>query len=252
MPIYFIVKGCFTATFLSLISFFLYNHSPEKWLQEYDASPSDPHYRTARRLRSFPHLLIHILFLSLFFFIAVGNGRSPVVFYHLLLYTPSLTLLFWSDLLNRVIPSQYLLLLFISGLSDGILSVFFDKKNSLPWGRFPDQILGLILCGGLFFLLFLILIRFKKDGELGFGDVKLLAVIGFCCGASGLLPVLGMSFFCAGIGSLYLLYQNKKKQPPEKPVHFAEDPAFIPLAPFLCIFLFLYQFFRESFFYFIL
>ena len=230
----------------SFIIRFAYNHTPEKWLQEWNASLEDPAFRSALRLDSLYRFTFLLGAVSLSFFFILAPDRDFLSASFLAVSLIPLSLLFLSDLLNRIIPHQYLFILLLTGLFD-----FFLKISSKDLGTFSswrhilsDKFLGAAVCGLFFSALAFTLHLAKKENSFGGGDLKLIIVAGFYCGARGILPVTALSFFAAGLYSLPAFLYNKfrkRKNPETEKKHFADDPSYIPLAPFFCVFLFLYQ-----------
>lgn len=111
------------------------------------------------------------------------------------------------DYLYYEIPNEYNALVFLLGIA------WAYKKAMLADGFVAALVLFLV-----FFLLMVI-----TKGQLGAGDVKLVAGLGWFLGKSSILPFLMYSFFVAAFVSVILLATKKKKK---------EDR--IPFGPFLC------------------
>ena len=245
---------------ISLFVFAIYNRIPDKWLQEWDANPDTPDFRKAKRLDHLPHFIVLSCISIAAIYIILNtqpdgslNNIENIVF--LLLIYPGLALLFISDLQNRIIPHQFLAYLLIIVICK---SIFFSFEYQ------PDQIfffngihfvkeigmklLESTLLSLFFFIPAFLFLRIKKTEAIGFGDIKLIFTCSMLCGIYGTFWIIAASFLFAGItGAVSYLYRYtktvKKKSLPrtqQAKTHFAEDPAYLPLAPFLTVFSFLY------------
>ncbi len=87
-----------------------------------------------------------------------------------------------------------------------------------------SAILGALTGGGIFFAIALLaLIIYKKEG-MGFGDVKLMAALGFIFGVKTILVVSLVSFFIGAIiGGILMIIKKKDGQ------------SYIPFGPFIVI-----------------
>jgi len=226
----------FIGAVISFGNFFLYNHTPEKWLQEWNADTSSPDYEKAQRLRPYPHLLLLFFILSLLSFFVLLKNTDFFSSFFLILFLFPLTLLFISDFFNRIIPHQYLFFLFIIDLCRWI--VFFSGDFSSSFLQIIFQkLLGGLICFIFFFLFFLLMRRLKKEEALGFGDIKLLTLGAFLCGIKALPLFLFLSFFLSSLFSIPFLIGRKKKK---------EPTPLIPLAPFISASLFFILYFEKE------
>ena len=245
---------------ISCLVFFIYNHIPESWLQEWDAIPCDPDYKKAKRLQLFSHLFL--LFIPSFiacclnlYGINTSDPRQIAYTAFLLCLYPVLCLLFISDLLNRILPHQFLITILVYSLGKTVIATFHNTDAT--GYRFSlllfFQKTGIgILCGlfisALFFLPSVLMYRIKQTEIIGFGDIKMIFVCTLLCGIPGILFVLCTAFLLAGMTILISWVFQKKKtitirskiKSSGKSVHFSEDPAFIPLAPFFMVSVFIY------------
>ena len=245
---------------MAFLIYYVYNRFPEKWLQEFDALPSDPNYRKAKRLVFIPHILV----LFVVSFLACGLtlyewslfpelGMDYTIL--LLLLYPILVLLFISDLKNRIIPHQILIALlivsiFMTGqytrqeaeLSTNSFSFYLFLQN------FGARLLAGICISVAVFLPFYIIGRIKKSECIGFGDIKLIFVCSLLCGAFGMLCALPLAFFSSALFMLISLAIGKLKKrhtspfsdATKKPLHFADNPKYIALGPFISTSVFIY------------
>ncbi len=152
-------------------------------------------------------LIFLIIFNLLIYF--VGNNITTYL-YTLIIF--SLAMVFSVDYRFELIPDEcHYIILFA-----GVINFFLNL--SLWW----DHLLGAIIGGAIFWGLGgLALIIFKKDG-MGFGDVKLMAALGFMFGIKDILVISLVSFFIGAIiGGLLLILRKK------------EATSYIPFGPFI-------------------
>ncbi len=131
-----------------------------------------------------------------------------------MLAIPMLMIVFSIDYRFQLIPDEahvYFLIL-------GIINMVFDISN------FGSYILGAIIGGGIFLLIAGFAIIFLKKEGMGFGDVKLMASLGFLFGAKNILAITLCSFFIGAIiGAALLIIKRKDKE------------SYIPFGPFIVI-----------------
>jgi prepilin peptidase CpaA len=82
-------------------------------------------------------------------------------------------------------------------LTYGGLAAALVSRAAMGWIEFRSGLMGLLIAGGMFLLLFLI-------GGMGGGDVKLMAAVGTWAGSTQALPVLITSAIVGGL--LAVLY----------------------------------------------
>lgn len=100
----------------------------------------------------------------------------------------------------------------------GVINLIINIKL---WYSF---LIGMVIGGGIFYTLSLLaVIIFKKEG-MGFGDVKLMAALGFLFGIKNILVITLVSFFLGAIIGILLITLNKKNV-----------DSYIPFGPFIVI-----------------
>ena len=121
----------------------------------------------------------------------------------------TLICIFCTDLEHMEIPDELQIMILILALIS-MLSNNVDAK---------DRVLGFLIGGGLFALIYYIFLFIKKKEGLGFGDVKLMAVAGLLLGAyNTILTIILSSVF----GAIILLILNiSKKEGSNKEYPFA-------------------------------
>lgn len=99
------------------------------------------------------------------------------------------------------------------------LHVLMQVRMPLPIVQFMSSIIGLLVGGGLLYL-----IAWISRGGMGGGDIKLTAAIGAFLGWENVLWSLGVAFLIGGIVALILLVSGLKKR---------KDP--VPFGPFIAL-----------------
>lgn len=149
------------------------------------------------------------LFNSLAFFC-----ESIILAYLYAIVSVALLIAFSVDYRFQLIPDEvHIIILFAA-----IINFFMDINN---WWNY---LIAAIIGGGIFWLLgVLSIVIFKKEG-MGFGDVKLMASLGFMFGIKKILVITLISFFFGAIiGSILLIIKKK------------EADGYIPFGPFIVI-----------------
>lgn len=150
--------------------------------------------RYCHKKLSFQYPLVEFVtgVLFLFLFITKFYIWQNYFYLYLVIFTAGLGILI-SDLKYTIIPDEYTLVLFISGLILNLHSL----ANLLP---------GIILSTATFYLLY----RLSKGRALGYGDVKLVFACATILSLSSLFLGLYIGFLTGGIVSAILLLTRKK------------------------------------------
>ncbi|HEV2404551.1 MAG TPA: A24 family peptidase [Ktedonobacterales bacterium] len=80
-----------------------------------------------------------------------------------------------------------------------LIALFFDHK------AFAGMLFGVVLCGGLFFLLYVLGFLLYHQEALGFGDVKLAVLVGLLAGWPGVVTALAVAALGGAAVSMLLL-----------------------------------------------
>ena len=92
------------------------------------------------------------------------------------------------------------------GMFSFSLENFFGVLNEVP---FLDSVFGLIMGGGILFLIAFLYIAVRKQEGMGMGDVKLLAMIGAFLGWKGVVFVMLVSSLLGTITGLSIILYKK-------------------------------------------
>ena len=155
------------------------------------------------------------IFLVLFNLMVYFLGGSYLIYLYTIVCV-ALAITFSVDFRYQLIPDEVHILLAIVGVVNFLFNL--TLKGLL------NQILGAVIGGGIFFLISLLsLLILKKEG-MGFGDVKLMAALGFIFGVKNIIVITLVSFIIGAIvGSIFLIVINK------------ESDGYIPFGPFIAI-----------------
>jgi leader peptidase (prepilin peptidase)/N-methyltransferase len=140
-----------------------------------------------------------------------------------LFFTSSLIVISFIDLKWQIIPD----VISIPGIFFGLTASSF-----LPNLSFKDAIYGVLLGGGILFIVAYGYYLIKKKEGMGGGDIKLLAMIGAFLGWKAIFPVIFMASLTGSlVGIFWILVKRKDRY---LPIPFGP---FLALAAVLCIFL---------------
>lgn len=167
-------------------------------------------------------IIFAIFFNSLYY---TNNSIIMTLICSLIIF--SLMIVFSVDYRFELIPDECSL--FIGYVS--LISIIIFKGNII------DSIVGAIIGGGIFYLLGkLAIIIFKKEG-MGFGDVKLMFVLGLFFGIKDIIVITLVSFFLGAIISCIIMLFRKQGL-----------DSYIPFGPFIVIAAILLMYFDSQIF----
>lgn len=231
-----IIAGITIAGFLAgYLAVYVLNRMPAEWLTDYGETPDES--LTGPRIGKRPFILVlSVTFVLTFTFLAIQYDGP--------FYTISGMLILWllmligiSDYKYMIIPDQLVLGLAAAAL--GFIGLDFAALSAgLPpyfHQSYASPFLGALIGGGSLWLIGAIGSLLTKKEAMGFGDVKLLAAIGFLCGPRGILIVLAITILTSGIWFILLLLARKIKRDDNK-----------PLGPYIVAACALYLMFREQ------
>jgi leader peptidase (prepilin peptidase)/N-methyltransferase len=128
-------------------------------------------------------------------FLAAYLMFEPPVLYQRLVFGCAMIVLFVIDLEHRILPD----VITLPGILLGFALSFF-----MPPGWF-DSLLGIILGGGSLWLIGEVYFRLRHEEGMGFGDVKMLAMIGAFLGWKLMLLTLVLSSFLGSVIGLGMI-----------------------------------------------
>ena len=140
--------------------------------------------------------------------------NSTLDMYLYMIVSFALSIVFSVDVRYRLIPDETHIIILIAGLINFIVNI------SNWW----NYLLGALIGGAIFWGLgILSLLIFKKEG-MGFGDVKLMASLGFLFGIKNILVITLVSFVLGALIGGALLIVKKD-----------DNDGYIPFGPFIVI-----------------
>ncbi|MDR2295963.1 MAG: A24 family peptidase, partial [Clostridiales Family XIII bacterium] len=188
---------------------FVFNKMPAKWLCDYDELPDDRHLPP--RIGKFPWApLFSLVFASAAFKTLLvswtyGAAAVPALW--------ALLIIGLSDNKYRIIPDQFVILLAVTGIG------FAALGQGGSWSyAFLAPLLGLLLGGGILFLIALLGKVFAKKEVMGFGDVKLAAVCGLIAGPLGAVAILILTALSSAVFLSLRLARGSIKATDEAPL----------------------------------
>lgn len=186
----------FVFSFLySLFIIFTFNLLPYKWLCDYNAetlSLPNPK-KISMRIYFFPVYLF--TFICTYIFLDCSYSIleiSTSIILILLLVHIGL-----SDIFYMIIPDQHIILIFILGLLNVSTYSIYSQLAGLFVGALP------------FFLLLCLGLLIQKKEYIGFGDIKLMASLGFLVGYIDIINIYFLSCLLSGIFFIFLSLLNR-------------------------------------------
>ena len=246
---------------------FIFAKLPEKWLQDYGYDPKAPDFRLSKRMKIFPHGLISALFLSAAYLFTVVysydfffTNHSFLRLVSLIIVLPIIIMIAMSDRLNRIIPDEFSIALFLTGFLEygadlARCAVWFSPYVPWYYPLISRVVAGILGFGVLWLIGFITVTFFGKEG-MGQGDMKLLGACGFLTGLHGLILVVYIGIIMAAVFAVPMFVmkririykENKMIRESADPVaarrelmkkkaamHFADDPDYLAFGPFLAI-----------------
>ena len=195
---------------------YVFNKMPAKWLCDYGETPDERHL--SPRIGKYPWGLIFSVIIATATF-KVGYMISWQYAAATLPALWSLIIIGVSDKKYRIIPDQFIIALAVTGIGFVTIEMkllpetILDELGLLIFTRqysFISPILGLLIGGGIFYLIGLIGKTIKKE-IMGFGDVKLIATCGLISGFYGILIIMILTSLTSAVVFSYLLIRKKVK-----------------------------------------
>lgn len=135
---------------------------------------------------------------------------------------PMLIIAFMIDLKLQIIPNRLTLTIFEVGLVFTFLETLLNPNFGI--NVFTNNMLGMLVGGGIFLLITLIGGLIAGKEAMGFGDVKLMGALGLFFGWLNMILISVMAFLFAAVISIVILIARRKK--------FSE---YIPFGPFIVV-----------------
>lgn len=135
---------------------------------------------------------------------------------------PMLIIAFMIDLKLQIIPNRLTLTIFEVGLVFTFIETLLNPNFGI--NVFTNNMLGMVVGGGIFLLITLIGGLIAGKEAMGFGDVKLMGALGLFFGWLNMILISVMAFLFAAVISIVILIARRKK--------FSE---YIPFGPFIVV-----------------
>ncbi len=166
-----------------------------------------------------PNYILIIITVVIFLGLVYSFGVSIDLFKYLLL-APMLLIAFCIDYKLQIIPNRLTLTMFEAGLVFTFIQVI--SNTSLGINVLINNLLGMIVGGGIFLLITVIGGLIAGKEAMGFGDVKLMGALGLFVGWPSIIIVAVISFLLAAVISIAILIAKKKN-----------TNEYIPFGPFI-------------------
>ncbi|GAB1476736.1 hypothetical protein MASR2M70_15720 [Bacillota bacterium] len=203
---------------------YVFNRMPAKWLCDYDEEPKKEMWGV--RIHKYPYGFFFCMYFG--FAGVIMWDREPLYQIAALFTLWVLLLIAISDIKYMIIPDQLIIALAVAA------------TGFIPFqGSIMSPLFGSLAGGGSLLTIGLIGKWIFKKETMGFGDVKFIAAAGLISGIKGMVLILFMSIFAAGIvmGARLLAGKSKKDdQFPFGPFIAAFTVAYIVFRPFLSAF----------------
>ena len=166
-----------------------------------------------------PKYLLMVIVALLYITLLYLNGLTLYTVKFMLLI-PMIIIAFIIDLKSQIIPNRLTLTIFETGLVFTFVETLLEPNAGI--NIFVDNILGMLVGGGIFLLITLIGGAIAGKEAMGFGDVKLMGALGLFFGWLNMILISVMAFLFAAVVSIVILIAKRKK--------FNE---YIPFGPFI-------------------
>lgn len=153
---------------------------------------------------SWQYPLVEALTGVLFLLVYLKFGISLAAPIYMVLAAAMVVVTF-QDLADWTIPNEITYPGIPLGVALSVVAMFFGEGSGLRVTDVFDSMLGVLLGGGILFLLDRITVLILKKPGMGFGDVKLLAMLGAFLGWQGVLGTLVIASFIGSFIGLTLL-----------------------------------------------
>lgn len=162
-------------------------------------------------------IIVVVAYVALLYF----NGLTIDTIKFMLLI-PMLLIAFLVDYKLQIIPNRLTLTIFEFGLIFTFVETLLN--TNLGINIFINNILGMLVGGGIFLLITLIGGVLAGKEAMGFGDVKLMGALGLFFGWVNMIIISVMAFLFAAVISIIILISRRKK-----------INEYIPFGPFIVV-----------------
>jgi len=176
------------------------------------------HCRACRKPISPRYAVVELLTACVFAGLMSYLGLS-LLFIKYVVFASLMIALAFIDLDHRLLPDALTFPGMVAGLlfslvvpvDDGVGHFFFRFASGWPWlASLADAVFGAVIGGGLLWLIAMLYYRLRKVEGLGFGDVKLMALVGAFLGAKlALLTIFLGSLAGSLLGGLFIWLRGK-------------------------------------------
>lgn len=151
-----------------------------------------------------PKYLLMVVTIYIYIGILYFYGINDIRTYEYLCLTPILICAFCIDYKKQIIPNRLTLTL----LEIGLIFAFIQGISNLNIAI--DKAVGFLI--GMLIMLVITFIGnlISKKESIGFGDIKLISILGLFFGWRNIIAISIISFFIAAIVSLFLILTKKK------------------------------------------
>ncbi|MEN8189762.1 MAG: A24 family peptidase [Thermodesulfobacteriota bacterium] len=171
----------------------------------------------------YPLVELSMALCSLGLYLRFGFTLPTAIYF---IFCAALLVIIWIDIYHQIIPD-------VISLPGIVLGFLFSLIN--PVVSWQDSLIGILVGGGILYLIATIYFLWRKHDGMGGGDIKLLAMIGAFLGWKSLPFVIFASSVSGSlIGILAMLKQGKGGQ------------TRIPFGPFLSVAALVYLFYAEE------
>lgn len=157
------------------------------------------------------------------------------------------------DLSHWIIPNEVTFPGIFIGLGCSVLGMFYPQSGLLVTSVFVS-LLGILAGGGVLYLLDKIALVVAKKRGMGFGDVKLLAMLGAFLGWQGVLVTLMFASLAGSLIGVSMILLHRSFRRPEEDTQAAEDKDdepvpegnYLPFGPYLVLGALVFLYFGKS------
>ena len=174
-------------------------------------------YLKNTKLKYLLMVIVAVAYVALLYF--TGLTIDTVKFMVLI---PMLMIAFLVDYKLQIIPNRLTLTIFEFGLIFTFAETLLN--TNLGINIFINNILGMLVGGGIFLLITLIGGALAGKEAMGFGDVKLMGALGLFFGWVNMIIISVMAFLFAAVVSIIILISRRKK-----------INEYIPFGPFIVL-----------------